>query len=673
MIGRLRNWQGGKVAAGVVCLLVILGLQLFLSVRWESQTWDEGDHIFAGYMSWKHSDFGLNPEHPPMLKLLATAPLLSLSLKTPELQDRDFKVEAFLDGKDFLYQNDADLILFRTRMAAATLTLLLALLVFLATKEMFGTGAAFITLALIAFEPNLLAHGALVTTDVGISCFMFATIYAFYRYVKAPSVWRLVVVGVSAGLALAVKHTGIFLFPMLLLLGICEVVRQRIAARGGVKATAVSGRQTLKFATALVAITVIALAVLWSFYGFRYQARPNGLQLNPPLAAYVQGLKPREAWIISTIARWHVLPESYLYGLTDVRLTADFYTSYVLGKIYPHGVWFYFPIAFVIKSTLASLALLLLAVAAIATRRLNRWREILFLIIPPVFYLLVAMNAGTNIGVRHILPLYVFFPALIGGAAWSFIRQNPKWAYAVLALLLFHAVSSLRAFPSYIAYSNELWGGSSNTYKNLSDSNADWGQQLKATKRYLDSRGVKDCWFVYFAEGVAEPRYYGIPCKPLPTINTLWLNQPIDVPAAIDGPVLISASNLSGFEFGPGSLNPYEQFKGLQPTADIEHGVFVFDGHFEIPLASALSHLQKAQNLLVSKQFEQALTEAQVAVALAPDAVQSQITLGDALRAIGQPEEARAAYEKALGLAKTVEPEFQVRSIPIIEQKLVDK
>jgi hypothetical protein len=670
VVGRSGNWRGGLVAIGVVCLLIILGLQLALSVRRESQTWDEGNHIFAGYMSWIHADFGLNPEHPPLLKLIATAPLLSMPLKSPKLRDRYFKEEAFLGGKDFLYQNDADMILFRTRMAAATLTLLLALLVFLATKEMFGTGAAFIALALLAFEPNLLAHGALVTTDAGFSCFMFATIYAFYRHVKAPSAWRMVIVGVSAGLALAVKQTGILVLPMLLLLAICEVLRHRIAAKGIAEAATASGKQALKFAASLVAITVIAVAVLWAFYGLRYQARPNGLQLNPPLAEYVQGLKPHEAWIVSTMARWHVLPASYLYGLTDVRLTADYYTSYVLGKIYAHGVWFYFPVAFVIKSTLAFLVLLLLSFTAIATRRLNCWREILFLIIPPVFYLLVAVSGGMNIGVRHILPLYVFLAVLIGGAVWGFIGKNPKWAYAVLALLLFHAVSSWRTFPSYIAYSNELWGGSSNTYKYLTDSNVDWGQQLKATKQYLDQRGVKDCWFVYFAEGVADPSYYGIQCKPLPTINTLWLNQKIDVPASIDGPVLISASNLSGFEFGPGSLNPYEQFKQLVPTTQIQHGVFVFDGNFEIPLASALSHVQKAQNFLVAKQVEQALLEAQAAVALAPDAVQSQMVLGDVLMAMGQSEEARSAYEKALVLAKTLEPEFQVRSIPGIEQKL---
>lgn len=674
MVERLRSRRGAAEAAGVVALVLILGLQLALSVRQESQTWDEGDHIFAGYMTWTRADFGLNPEHPPLLKLLATAPLLPTPLNVPELQNRYFKEEAFLDGKEFLYRNDADAILFRTRMAAAVLTLLTALLVFTATREMFGTGAAFVALAVLAFEPNLLAHGALVTTDAGISCFMFATIYAFYRYAKAPSLWRLLLVGVATGLALAVKHSGIFVFPMLLLLAACEVVRQHIAAgrTSNVNAEVATGtgRRALRFAASLVAVTVIALIVLWSFYGFRYQARPAGLELSPPLAQYVGGLKPHEAWVVNTAASWRVLPESYLYGMADVRLTADFYTSFVLGKTYAHGVWFYFPVVFVIKSTLAFLALLLLAAAAVVTRRLNCWREVLFLAVPPAFYFLVAVNAATNIGVRHILPLYVFISALAGGAAWAFMRRSRKWAYAVALLLLFHAASSAMAFPHYIAYSNELWGGPSSTHKYLSDSNADWGEQLKALKKYLDARGVKDCWFVYFAEGVAEPAYYGIPCKPLPTINTLWLNQRIEVPASIDGPVLISASNLAGFEFGPGSLNPYEQFKSLQPTAVVGGGVFVFDGRFEVPLASALSRVQKSNNLLAAGQVEEALSEAQAALALAPDSVQTRMMLGDVLAAAGRPAEARAEYEKALSLAKSIEPEFQVRSVPDIERKL---
>ena len=150
-------------------LLIVLSLQLFFSVRRESQTWDEANHIFAGYRSWTNADFGLNPEHPPLVKLLTTAPLLPLHPKSPALEERFFKEDAFLRGKEFLYQNDAEQILARTRTAAAILTLLTALAVYFGTKEMFGTGAAFIALTLIAFDPNLLAHGAFITTDVGLA------------------------------------------------------------------------------------------------------------------------------------------------------------------------------------------------------------------------------------------------------------------------------------------------------------------------------------------------------------------------------------------------------------------------------------------------------------------------------------------------------------------------
>jgi hypothetical protein len=473
--------------AAVCFLLIVLSLQLFFSVRRESQTWDEANHIFTGYRSWTHADFGLNPEHPPLVKLLATLPLLWLPLKSPALEERFFKEDAFLRGKEFLYQNDADKILARTRTAAAILTLLTALVVFFGTREMFGTGAAFIALTLLTFDPNLLAHGALITTDVGLACFMFLSVYLYYRFLKSPSALRLIAAGIAVGLVLAVKHTGLLVLPILFLLAVTEM-------RG----------RALKTLGSLALITLIGCVILWSFYRFRYDARPGGLQLNPPLAEYVKGLEPYEAWPISTAARFHMLPESYLYGLADVKLTANYYTSYVLGKVYAHGVWFYFPVAFLIKSTVGVLVLLLLTLGVVATRRLNRWREIMFLIVPVIFYLIVAMTVGMNIGVRHILVVYVFLYVLIGGAMWALIQKSRKWTYAVGALLLVHVVSSVLAYPNYIAYGNELWGGPSQTHKYLTDSNADWAQQLKSVKQYLDAHGVKECWFVYFAAGGAE-------------------------------------------------------------------------------------------------------------------------------------------------------------------------
>jgi hypothetical protein len=119
--------------------------------------------------------------------------------------------------------------------------------------------------------------------------------------------------------------------------------------------------------------------------------------------------------------------------------------------------------AIAIKSALTFLLRLGLTIWAIATRRLTGRREILFLTIPPVFHLLVAKGSSMNIGVRHILPVYVFLTVLIAGASWKLVEQNRRWAYVIGALLLFQAASALRSYPTYLAYANELGGLRSRT------------------------------------------------------------------------------------------------------------------------------------------------------------------------------------------------------------------
>lgn len=655
------------VLSGVVALLAVLILQLALSIRQESITWDEDDHIYAGYMSWKTGDFGLNPEHPPLVKMLAALPLLSMDLKVPPLQGREFKHEAFLNGKDFVFNNDADKLLFHARMAASILTVLLAVLVFCAAREMFGTAAAFVALTLLVFDPNLLAHGAFITTDAGLSCFLFAAVYAFYRYVKRPTPMRLVLVGIATGLAFATKHTGFLAAPSIAALGLVEWLRTRNADK-------TSRFSFGRLVTALAVTAVISLGLLWAFYGFRYASRPAGLELNPPAAEYIKGLaRPHEAKLLQAISHYKLLPESYIYGLADVRMISDFYASYMLGKPYPHGVWFYFPVAMAIKSTVPFLLLLLISAWAIVRRKLPA-REVWFLVLPPVIYLAVAMSAHMNIGMRHVLPMYAFLTVLEAGAGVTLAREKRGWLYVLIVLVAFQIITSVKSFPNYIPYANELWGGSSQTWHLLSDSNSDWGQQLKGVERYLRERGVKDCWFVYFAEGVVPYQYYGIPCKPLPTQDALWVGEKFyDVPAEIDGPILISGADLSGFEYGPPELNPYAQFQQLKPTAVIQDGVYVFDGHFAIPMAAAVGHIQKAEESIQAKQLEAALAEAQTAVKLAPTSVKAQVTLGDIQRALGQVPEAQRSYQKALELAQTVAPEYQVGWVSSIQAKLAEK
>jgi len=656
-----------SVIAGVILLLAILVVQLAFSIREESITWDEDDHIYAGYMSLKTGDFGLNPEHPPLVKMLAALPLLAMDLKVPPLQGREFKHEAFLNGKDFVFGNDADKVLFRARMAASILTVLLAVLVFCAAREMFGLAAGFVALTLLVFDPNLLAHGAFVTTDAGLSCFLFAAIYAFYRYVKQPTAGRLVVVGIATGLAFATKHTGFLAAPSIALLALVEWLRTR-------KSEAPARRFAFSRAAAsLAVIAFLSVGLLWAFYGFRYASRPAGLELNPPAAEYIKGLsRPNELRLLQTISQHKLLPESYLYGLADVRMISDFYASYLLGKPYPHGVWFYFPVAMAIKSTIPFLVLLAISIWAIMRRKLPA-REVWFLTLPSILYLIVAMSAHMNIGMRHVLPMYAFLTVLEAGAAMALGRQSRNWLAVALVLLAMQVITTVKAYPNFIPYANELWGGPSQTYKLLSDSNADWGQQLKATSRYLQQRGVKECWFSYFAEGVVPYQYYGIPCKPLPTPDAQWIGEKFyDVPAEIDGPVLISGSNLSGYEYGPAELNPYAQFQQLEPAAVIQNGIYVFDGHFSIPMAAAIGHVQKANEYLQEKQFEQALAEAQQAVALAPTSVKAQLTLGDVQKAMGRTDEVQRSYQKALELAQTIAPEFHVGWLETINAKLAE-
>ena len=653
------------VVAGVCLLLLIFGLQIATTVHQESLTWDEGDHIFAGYMSWKTHDFGFNPEHPPLMKLLGTLPLLGLQMHVPPDQHRYFKAEAYLDGRDMLFADGPDhakMMTFRVRMATGILSIVLGLLAFLAANEMFGVGAGFIALILLVFEPNVLAHGAFVTTDIGVSCFFFASIYAFYRYCKAPSIGRLLVAGLATGLALATKHSAVLLLPMLVSLVACEVIfRFRDEPRV---------KRALQLAGALAAIGAVALVVLWAFYGFRYNARPGNLRLDPSLVDYVKPLAPNEARSILQLAKLHILPESYLYGLADVRSMANGMPSYFFGKVYAHGIWYYFPTVLLIKSTIGFLALVFLAFAAIIAGRFRRWREILFLLVPAGLYLFVAMTSHLNIGARHILPVWVFLCVFAAGGAWAWTASSRRWRYIVGVLLFLHVASSVLVYPNYMAYANELWGGPSKTYKYLTDSNTDWAQQLLAVKKYTDEHGIKDCWFAYFADPELRTQDYGIPCKPLPTPDSWFADVQHPVPATITGPVLISAGTLTGFELGSSVLNPYREFEKLKPVTSIQDGVLVFEGTFHVPLASALSYVQESNALREKKDFTGALAQAQQAVAIAPDAVQTQVVLGDALVATGQKNEARVAYSRAMELVKTMEPGAREEWIARMDKKI---
>ena len=304
-------------------------------------------HIYAGYLQWTKGYYTLNP---PLSRYLMAAPLLGVEIKTPPIQPVHIRVHEIVGGRFLVFQNDAEAILFRARMAIVALAVFLAGLVFVATRRMFGVGAGVIALAMIAFDPTLLAHSSLATTDTGQAVFMFWAVYAFYRYVKQPAAWRMLAVGIIVGLAVAAKSSAVLLFPVLALLAVIELVWGRRVDAGDTEATARVGAGQL--VATLVVTSIVAVIVLWAFYGFRYVPPDGGVPLVPPMDQKLATV-PRafQARVLGVADHLHLLPQAYTYGFAHFLFEARAFSSYLLGTTYPHAVWCYFPIAMTIKST----------------------------------------------------------------------------------------------------------------------------------------------------------------------------------------------------------------------------------------------------------------------------------------------------------------------------------
>ncbi|MBE7220248.1 MAG: glycosyl transferase, partial [Caulobacteraceae bacterium] len=421
------------------------------------------------------------------------------------------------------------------------------------------------------------------------------------------------------------------------------------------------------------AVLVIAWIGVWAVYGFRYAAAPQGLTLSPPLDTYLATLpNAADGRLLALAGRLHLLPEAYLWGLANTKLTEFADTAYLFGHVYRHGPWWYFPAAFLIKSTLP----LLILVAVAAVLRLDRLigaQRLGALLIPPALYFAVVSSSHFDIGVRHLLPVYPFLYVVAAGGAALLIRRGRFGALAMGALMAWQAVTCLRAWPAYMAYGNEAWGGPPAVHRYLSDANVDWGQQLKGVKAWLDAHGANgDCWFAYFPDGAIEPADYGVNCRRLPTTDNLWwLDLPMQVPPAISGTVLISDSDLEGIEFGDGELNPYDGFRRLKPDAVIQGGVDVYRGRFAVPLAAALVRVRDSSRLQTAGDTFGALQAAASAAALAPRSAIVQVRLAETLAARGRPAEAQARFLLARDLVREVRPDLQAAELtPKVEAGL---
>jgi predicted membrane-bound dolichyl-phosphate-mannose-protein mannosyltransferase len=269
--------RGGAFVAAGVALYAALAIT---SMRTQSATFDEGSHLPAGYTYLKLGDHRLNPEHPPLVKTLAALPLLFMDV-TIKPDDEAWALRRQWEfGKRFLYRwNDADRLLFWGRLPVVALGALLGVSVFLWARHRYGQRAASLALFLCVLSPDVLAHGQLVTTDVGIALFMFLSVIAFDAASRRVSAGRVALAGLAAGAAFATKFSAVLLLPILASLALVAVVAPQpmtLALPGrGPREVAHRTARGVAMAGVLAAIAVLSLLVVWGSYGFRSRLSPD--------------------------------------------------------------------------------------------------------------------------------------------------------------------------------------------------------------------------------------------------------------------------------------------------------------------------------------------------------------------------------------------------------------
>ena len=208
-------------------LLLLFVAQLVHVARVTSANWDECHHVYDGYNILTHRDYRLNAEVPPLVKMTAALPLLLMKIGPLPAQDKSQALNAFIGGREFVFGNGGDRVLLPARLMCCLFALALASLVYAVARRVFGEWAGLAALLLFVFDPLVLAHGSLVSTDAASALFLFGSVAAWWRYAQRQTPARFAVAGLVVGLAFSAKFTGILAVPMLVLLAVMEGLRQR--------------------------------------------------------------------------------------------------------------------------------------------------------------------------------------------------------------------------------------------------------------------------------------------------------------------------------------------------------------------------------------------------------------------------------------------------------------
>ena len=541
----------------VVPLAALLAMQVS-SIRLESATWDEPWELTAGYSYWKTGDFRLQPEHPPLGKLLVALPLLFLAPDFPLNDPAWAKGDGVDLARRFLYGNrySPEILLGAGRAMTIAVSVALGVVIFWWARCRFGDLPALVALWLYCFDPNVVAYGRYVKNDLLTTLLVFLAMAVWDAYLTNPRRVRLVAASVLLGLALAAKFSAVFLLPAFLLLWWWRKQRRETPVRS--KAFVVS---VLISSGMLLACYAPQTHLLTPMTRDQHMANPGVRMLHRHINAG-SPVGKMLAWVGSHLGlRAHPL----LIGIAEFAAHSERgHESYLLGRHSKEGFWYYFPIAFAVKTPLATLALLLITVVLLWWKR-SPPAALPLLVVPLLTFGPLVILSHVNTGVRHLLPLYPFLFILMGAVlvahAW------PMRRFLLPLLLAGVAVETLSIHPHYTAFFNRAAGGPAAGPRYLLDSNLDWGQDALKLRSWVDENRARPLCICYF--GKTTLKKHNIHMNGL-----IPLSHETGARNAIDCYVAISATPLHGLYTSPDS---FAWLRELEPVARIGYSIYVYD------------------------------------------------------------------------------------------------
>jgi hypothetical protein len=430
-----------------LCSMAAGGLRIAATYTQLGMTYDEPQHLACGLEYLAHHVYRYETQHPPLARIM-TAVLPYLDGARPSGNpDRDYEGVGLV-----VHSKNPDRFLALMRAGILPFFFLAALVVFFWTRHIFGAPAAALATLLFTLLPPVLAHAGLATTDMALAACLGAAFFSLVLWAEAPTWKRSALLGLTGAAAVLSKFTALGYLPaaaVLALLAWALVVKPGRAQFVPLARVRAPG---------LLLAASVGVLTIWATYFFSFGPMPGG---GPSLPA----------------------PEFFDGIRTALRHNAEGHPSYLLGMHGTTGWWYYFPVALAVKTPIAFLLLLVPGVWLCV-----RGRARVGPLLPLAFalgILLPAMAGHVNIGVRHILPIYLGLSVI---AAAGLLRVSRTTAAGALVLVLWMAISGALSHPDYLAYFNESVG--SEPEKVLVDSDLDWGQSTKQLARRLKELGA---------------------------------------------------------------------------------------------------------------------------------------------------------------------------------------